>query len=407
MTTATLESGAHRYTASDLHARARELHRPRVQFMNVGWICVLAALLLNVLGIVAIGTTEHAHAVRQVAHLCVGLFVAAVVAVPHYRWIHRASYPLLIIVVLMLVFVLIPWVPESIVRPRNGARRWINLVLTDFQPSELAKIAYIIALAAYLRYRQNYRRFLGLLLPFVLTFIPLGLILIEPDLGTAMVFLPTLFAMLIAAGAKIKHLAVIILLGLIAAPMTYPVMKPHQQDRIKAMIAQVRGDTRYVDDIGYQGARAMTLVGAGGVTGVGKEKAGDLIRYNHLPEEHNDMIFAVICCRWGMLGAITTWGLFTLFAAAGLVTAGMSKDPFGRLVCVGIVAVVFTQMTINTGMTIGVLPITGLTLPFVSYGGSSLVVAWLMVGLVLSVALRRPAYLARKSFEFDEKPDEA
>jgi rod shape determining protein RodA len=106
----------------------------------------------------------------------------------------------------MLIFVLIPWVPEAIVRPRNGARRWISLYFTDFQPSELTKIAYICALASYLRFRRNYRTFFGLFLPLALTFVPMVLILVEPDLGSAMLFLPTLFAMLIAAGAKIWHL---------------------------------------------------------------------------------------------------------------------------------------------------------------------------------------------------------
>jgi cell division protein FtsW (lipid II flippase) len=115
----------------------------------------------------------------------------------------------------------------------------------------------------------------------------------------------------------------------------------------------------------------------------------------------------VLCCRWGMFGAIATWGLFGFFAIGGLFTAGQCKDPFGRLVAVGIVAIIISQMVINSGMTIGVLPITGLTLPFVSYGGSSLVTAWLMVGLLLNIALRRPQYLARKSFEFDGNENEA
>lgn len=395
------------YSPSGLRWRVKELHRPRVQMYNVGWVCVIAAFALSIFGVIAISTTTQPMAVRQIAHLCVGIVGAAAVAMPHYRWVQRAAFPMLLVVLGMLVFVLIPWVPEAIVRPRNGARRWINLYFTDFQPSELAKIAYIVALASYLRYRRNYRRFFGLLLPLVLTFIPVLLILREPDLGTAMLFLPTFFAMMIVAGAKIWHIVLIIVIGLSAAPLTYPMLQPHQKGRIQSMIAQVTGDPRYEDDLGYQGARAMTLVGAGGIAGVGKQKASDLVTYNHLPEEHNDMIFAVVCCRWGMLGAMAVWGLFGLFAVGGLLTAGQCKDPFGRLVAVGIVAVLLSQMVINTGMTIGVLPITGLTLPFVSYGGSSLVTAWLMVGLILNIALRRPQYLARKSFEFDENQNEA
>jgi cell division protein FtsW (lipid II flippase) len=392
---------AHGYTPSGLRSDARALHTPRVIWSNVGWLCVFAALGLSVLGVVAINTTESGYALRQIVFLCVSLPVAACVALPHYRWLSRVSYPLFFIVLLMLVFVLIPFVPDAIVRPRNGARRWINMGVTDFQPSELAKIAYVLALATYLRYRSHYRSLLGLLSLVALTFIPMGLILKEPDLGTALLFLPTLFAMVIAAGARMRHIVLIILVGLAAAPTMYPFLEAHQKDRIKAMIAQVRGDTRYESDIGYQGARAMTLVGAGGIFGTGREKAADLIRYNHLPEDHNDMVFAVVCCRWGLLGALATWGLFAMFILGGLLTAGQCKDPFGRLVAVGIVAVTFAQMVINTGMTIGLLPITGMTLPFVSYGGSSLVAVWLSVGLLFNIALRRPQYMSRKSFEFD------
>ena len=118
------------------------------------------------------------------------------------------------------------------------------------------------------------------------------------------------------------------------------------------------------------------------------------------------MVFAVVCCRWGMLGALATWGLYLMFIVGGLLTAAKCRDPFGRLVAVGLITVLFSQMIINTGMTIGLLPITGMTLPFISYGGSSLVVAWMMVGLLLNIALRRPGFTLRHSFEFDEQVDD-
>jgi cell division protein FtsW (lipid II flippase) len=392
----------HGFTPSGLRRDARALHTPRVSVLNVGLLCVFSALGLSVLGVITINTTEPGYALRQILFLCVGVPAAACIAFPHYRWLQRISYPLFLIVLLMLIFVLIPMVPEAMVRPRNGSRRWINLGVTDFQPSELAKIAYVLALATYLRYRDNYRNLVGLLSLLGMTFIPLGLVLKEPDLGTSLLFLPTLFAMLIAAGARIRHIVLIIVIGLSAAPMMYPFLQPHQKNRIKAMIAQVQGDPRYEDDIGYQGARAMTLVGSGRLFGAGREKSADLVHYNHLPENHNDMVFAVVCCRWGLLGALATWGLFAMFCAGGLWTAALCKDPFGRLVAVGIVAVIFAQMLINTGMNIGLLPITGITLPFVSYGGSSLVAKWFMVGLLFNIAMRRPQYMARKSFEFDD-----
>jgi cell division protein FtsW (lipid II flippase) len=393
-------------SGTGLRTQARALHRPQVAVWNVGWVCVGAALALSLLGIVAIGTTQPDYALKHAVHLCVGLFAAVVVARPHYRWAQRISMPLMIAVLLLLILVMVPWIPDSIVRPRNGARRWINLQFTVFQPSELAKIAYVLGLASYLRYRSSYRRLRGLLLPLALTFIPMGLVVIEPDLGTAMLFLPTFFAMLVAAGAKLRHILTIIAIGLALAPLMYPLLEDHQKNRIQAMFLQWRGDTSRDHDISFQGRKAMTLVGSGGIAGLGREHAGAVIRYNRLPEEHNDMIFAVIACRWGMLGALGTIGIFGVFCLGGVLVAGQSKDPFGRLVAVGVVAVLFSQMTINAGMTIGLMPITGMTLPFVSSGGSSLVSAWLMVGLLLNIGMRRPQYLARQSFEFDgSNPD--
>jgi cell division protein FtsW (lipid II flippase) len=391
------------YTRAGLHRHARAIHRPRIEWLNPGWLCVIGGLALSIVGVASIATTEPGYAARQIAILCVALVVAAGATVPHYRLLSRFSIPLMLLVLVLLVFVLIPVVPEAIVRPRNGARRWINLGVTDFQPSELGKIAYIIALASYLRYRKNYRTLIGLMLPFVLTFVPMLLILVEPDLGTALLFLPTLFAMLTAAGAKLRHLVLIIVLGLAAAPAVYPVLAPHQKDRINALYYQIKGDTRFEKGIGFQGAQATTLVGAGRLVGVGREQAEDLVRYNRLPEEHNDMVFAVISCRWGAIGAVGTWALFLVCCAGGLLAGAQCKDPFGRLVAVGIVAMLFAQMAINTGMTIGLMPITGMTLPFVSYGGSSLVAVWLMIGLLLNIGMRRPQYMARESFQFGEE----
>lgn len=385
-----------------LRIDARPLHRPPLVVFNAGWLCVFAALLLSLVGIAAIETTEADHASRQAVHLGIAIVAATIVALPHYRRIRRWSYPLMALALVLLVFVLIPWVPESLVRPRNGSRRWINLGVTDFQPSELAKVAYILALANYLRFRDNYRRLPGLISLLLLTFIPLALVLKEPDLGTSLLFLPTLFAMVIAAGGRIRHFVLIVAIGAACIPALYPLLKPYQQQRVKAMVAQLTGDTRYVQDIGYQGDRAITLIGAGGLTGAGRERAQSLVMHNHLPEEHNDMIFAVVCCRWGFLGGAVLWGAYLLLTAGGLLVSAACKDPFGRLVAVGLTAIIFAQMVINTGMNIGVLPITGMTLPFVSYGGSSLVITWMMIGLILNIGLRRAHHLWRDSFEFDD-----
>ncbi|MCP4758755.1 MAG: FtsW/RodA/SpoVE family cell cycle protein [Planctomycetes bacterium] len=377
----------------------------RVHWTTPAWLCVVAALMLTVIGLAAIGTTRPELVPKQSAILAIGLLAAALVTWPSHRFLQWVSWPLLVGVVLLLVFLLVPGVPEAIVRPRNGARRWINVIVMDFQPSELAKVAVVLAIATWLRFRRNHRRLRGLLPPLVIALIPMGLVLLEPDLGTALLFLPTAIAMLIAAGARIRDLCIVGLLGLAGAGAMTPLLRPHQRDRIMAMWAQIQGDTTFVDDIGYQGQRAMTLVGAGGLTGYGREQASRLVHWNHLPEEHNDMVFAVIVARWGLVGAVVTWGLFGLMALGGLLVAGQCREAFGRLVAVGATTLLVAQMVVNTGMTIGVMPITGMTLPFVSAGGSSLVAVWLLIGLLLNVGLRPPSRLWREAFEFGPEDD--
>jgi len=380
---------------------------------NPAWLTLLATLGLCAIGIHCIDLTGGVDAEgvsplakRQIAFMFFGLLGAAVVAVPHYKFVARMTPLLAAAVLVMLIFLLIPMVPESIVSPRKGARRWINLGFVDFQPSELAKIVYVLAVARYLRYRKNHRRFLGLAPPAIITFVPMALILVEPDLGTALLFLPTLFAMLIVAGARLKHLILVVVVAGAMAPAMYPLLQPHQKDRIRAIYYQFIGDDRHQDSINYQGNLAMTVAGAGGIRGHSAEKSRALIHFNHLPEDHNDMIFAVATNRFGMLGGVGVIGLYMLWVVGAMWTAALCREPVGRLVAVGLGFLVITQMTINIGMTIGILPITGMTLPFVSYGGSSLIAGFLMVGLICNIGMRRPAYLQRRSFEFDDEDDD-
>lgn len=398
---------------------------PRITLIHAGWLTLASALALCAVGIHCIdlarpgsGAWIGSPAGRQTIFVLVGLIAGAMCVLPHYRRFAPLSWPIMGVVLALLVFVLVPFVPESIVAPRNGARRWINVGITDFQPSEIAKIAFVLACAAYLRYRDNYRRLIGLIPPALIAFAPMLLILVEPDLGTALLFIPALVAMLIAAGAKMRHLITTGSLGLIfglvvsalslvfAAQGKYPLLRPHQVERIQAVADRIKGDERYSDDRGFQGRQAMTLIGAGGMAGHSFEKSSNLVRYSALPEAHNDMIFAVVVNRFGLIGAVGVLGLYFVFFASSLMVAATCKDPFGRLLVVGLAAMIVTQLAINVGMNVGLLPITGMTLPFVSAGGSSLVAGFLSVGLIFNIAMRRPPLLWRKSFEYDGANDE-
>jgi cell division protein FtsW (lipid II flippase) len=220
--------------------------------------------------------------------------------------------------------------------------------------------------------------------------------------------------MLVAAGAKLRHLGlllglVVVMVGLnvavaLWAPDSMQILRPHQRARIVSMVSLAQGDTRFIKSSAYQQDKAMTLVSAGGLTGYGAERSGTIVTFNKVPHVHNDMIFAVIANRWGALGVLGVLSLYLLLIVSFLLTAARSKDPLAQLSCVGFAGMIFTQVVINVGMNLGLLPITGITLPFISYGGSSLLATFIMIGLTLNFASRRPAMLARPSFEFDN-PD--
>ena len=413
----------HQLTPTTLVQAAPSSAVPGVLWWNPAWLSVAAALALSAIGVSAINLTEPVGGgenwIKQIIFLAVGLVACTACALPSPRSWRYIAYPAMVGAIVLLVFVLLPFVPHEIVRPRNGARRWINLMVTDFQPSEAAKIVLVLALANYLRYRKNYRTLMGLLVPFAIMLVPMGFILVEPDLGTAMLFGPVLFAMLLAAGAKLKHLSTIAGLGattvvLIAVvsltaaqrtPPQYPLLEKHQVDRIQGLVSQIQGDRRHADTISYQALKAITLIGSGGFFGLGAEHSRLILRTQNLPEDHNDMVFAVVVNRWGFVGATVMIGIYLVYLVGLVLTAVTSMNPFGRLVCVGFAAIIASQMIVNIGMNIGLLPITGMTLPFVSYGGSSLVANFAMTGIALSIALRPAGYFARPSFEFDEKSE--
>lgn len=376
---------------------------------GAAWLVVVASLALSLLSVYSIDVAEGLHsgselgrsALKQLFFLGAGGAGAIIIALPHYRWLGYASWAMLGISVALLIFLLLPFVPSSIVRPRNGARSWIDLGPVDFQPSELAKIAYVLVIAWYMRFRKNHRNFAGLLPPAIITFIPVALITVQPELGTALLFVPVLGAILVAAGAKLKHLTVIVLIALMAAPATYPLLMPHQKSRIRGILLQMEGDSTEDQGSNMQSVTAQRLVGAGELAGAGDERARTLLHFNALPERHTDMIYAVICDRFGLLGGLGVMALYLLWITGAILTAGLCREPFGRLVVVGLTAFVAAQVVVNIGMNLGLVPIIGITLPFLSYGGSSMVTVWLMTGLIVSIAIRRPPMIMRRSFEFD------
>lgn len=360
--------------------------------------------LLLVLGCAAIARSDELAGIsRGFARqqwVWAGLAMAAAVLVSriNYRVLIHWSYPLFgLSVLLLLVVYACPVI--------NGAHRWIRLGPVGIQPSELAKLAFVVALARWLMYRENYRRLAGLATPLLLAVIPVVLILKEPDLGTAMVFMPVLFGMLWVAGARRADLAKGVILGLALIPILWTQMSREQRSRVTALWEQTGPGQQPTED-GYhlhQSKRMLTLGGWWGsaLAGAACDDPGAC----RLPESHCDFIFPVVCERFGLVGAGGVLLLYALLVWRILGVAAATREPFGRLVATGMGAILGVQVLINTGMTVGLLPITGLTLPLLSYGGSALVSTGIALGLVMSIAMRPGYEVAPEPFRFDrEKP---
>ena len=490
------------------------------------WLLLLAALALAGLGVAGIYAATaggedvpfwDSLAARQTVWLAAALGVFVLAMMPSYVRLARWSYvlygvslaALILLASLKSARVQIP----GFIYPINNAYSWIRIpgTATALQPSELMKIAFIMSLAYYLRYRKNYRTFGGLLVPFVMALAPTALILYQPDLGTAMLFLPVLFLMLFAAGAKAKHLAAIIGMGLALVPIFYSSMHGYQRMRIDSWLllgcaermhfalaapppvepaAEAAGDslprkdvdsgtgypaasaagsktaagpkidkTALVEEItgmwrfrlwrlatrvswgkdkgefvdareklfaaldagaspesfevlrrffgamlnesGYQLSQSKIAVGSGGLIGRGWLQ-GTQTRYGLLPEAHTDFLFPTLAEQFGFVGAAGVVLLYALLCLMGIDVSFSTTEPYGKLLTVGVVALVAAQSALNISMSIGLMPITGIPLPLMSYGGSSLVSSFLALGLLCNVAVRRLYLIAPRPFEWRE-----
>ena len=367
-------------------------------FSRIPWIIVIATVGLVTVGVTAIARGDELYRLGEFAPrqrlwtaLGLGAFVgSAMWRYQRLKWLSYSAY-VGCLVLLLLVFVM----PAT-----NGAQRWIPLGLMDFQPSEVMKLALIATLARYLMHRDSFRTWTGLAVPLGLTMIPMALILKEPDLGTALVFLPVLFAMLFAAGARLRHLIAITLLGVLASPLLWMQMSAEQKSRIVSVFRQRTGGDA-PDDDGYHLHQSKRVLAHGGVWGSWLTDAPlpNRVAY-HLPESRTDFVFCLIGERWGLAGCLVTLSLYVLLVARGLLAAAQTRDPFGRLVAVGIVALLATQVLINTGMTVGLLPITGMTLPLTSYGGSSLLATCFALGILVNISMYPAEYVTEEPFSF-------
>lgn len=271
---------------------------------------------------------------------------------------------------------------------RFGAKRWFSLGLFSLQPSEFCKISFILALVRYVSDNSNrLHRFKVVLISLLICAVPMVLIIKQPDLGTAVVFLPILLLVLFAAGARISHLIYLIITGLASAPVLWHILRDYQQKRLLVFL------NPNADPLGagYTVIQSRIAIGSGGLLGKGW-LSGTQNQLNFLPERHSDFIFSVIGEEWGLGGAILILGFFFLLIMLLLEVANATHDLRGKLLVVGVVTTLWFQIFINLAMTIGLVPVVGLPLPLVSYGGSSLVTTVTLIALAISVGLKRKIF---------------
>jgi rod shape determining protein RodA len=375
------------------------------------WPVLAAVAVLSVLGVMSIWVDSPADGSKQLFFLGVAVGILFLLQTVNYLILGRYAWALYVVSLILIGYTLLggfATIPG--VHAVNGARCWITFPGgVSFEPSELMKISYILVLARYLRFRDNYRTMRGLLTPFLLTLLPAIMILKQPDLGVAALFVPTLFTLLFVAGAKVKHLLAIVGLGAVLLPLLWfsgdeniPIFKhfpsivqKYQRARVAGLLSQ---DPKTLRQSGYQQLRALTAMGSGGATGKGR---GEIPVGHGVPEAQNDMIFAIIGEQFGLVGSIAILAAYIVLFIAGIEIASATREPFGRLVAVGIVALLAAQAVLNLSVVMRLFPVTGVTLPFVSYGGSSLVASYIAAGFLLNIGQNRPLVIARNSFEFD------
>lgn len=317
---------------------------------------------------------------RQLAWLAAGLLVMHLISKIDYTIWKKWSIPLLFMTAVLLVLVLVP----SLGSAAKGARRWLHLGPINIQPAELTKFMAVIYVAAYLSKKQDQLAHFsrGLLPPLIVLGLLSGLVLLEPDLGTVVVMGLVVVTMLFLAGARIKHLG---LLSLCALPAVAALIfgSSYRRQRVLEFLHSAKDPT----GAGYQINQSFLAFGSGGPFGVGLGEGKQKLFF--LPEAHTDFVLALVGEELGLVGSVAIVLLFGLFVIKGFQVAGRARHPFGRHLAMGITMLVGMQALVNAGVVTGLLPTKGLTLPFVSYGGSSLVANLCGVGILLSISRDR------------------
>lgn len=354
-------------------------------FTHFDWITFVISIALALIGLMTVYSATHSQSPaiyhKEIYWVIMGGACILLSVILNYSLLERFAYFVYggTITLLIAVFV----IGSSF----SGARRWISLGFFTLQPSELAKLGLIVILAKYFSSKSMPAKGMGLkdlVVPGILLLIPFGLIAKQPDLGTAIILWMIFWSVVLTVKVKPRVLAAIFISFAAMTPLAWKMLKSYQKARLTSFLdpeADPLGS-------GYHLMQSKIAIGSGGFMGKGflHGTQGTLM---FLPEHHTDFIFAILAEEWGLIGALVVLGLFLTLILSGLNTANSSKDRFGFLLAFGITSMFFWHVAINLGMVSGVLPVVGVPLPFISYGGSFMMTSMIAAGLLINVKMRR------------------
>ncbi len=362
------------------------------KFLGMNWVLFGLMMALAIFGVVAIYSATFMRDDvfvqnfwrRQAMWVTIGFVAFIVASLVDYRWIKWGALPMYLAGLAFLV--LTRFIGSRV----YGAKSWINIGPINFQPAQLAVIAGIMVMALFLSQFRKMHPMLRLFFCGAICGAPMLLILIQPDLGEVIIWAPVILAMLFVGGMPLRYLICIILVGLAGIPiMVFFGLKHYQYERITAFINP---------DVDPQGSawainQSLIAIGSGGWAGKGFKAPNTQIELGFLPQTaiHNDYIFSAIGEQWGFLGGVVLVSAFALLLMTGLFVAFKASDDLGLLISVGFITLIFTHIFQNIGMTISILPITGVPLPLISYSGSFALMIMFALGLVNSVWIHRKA----------------
>jgi rod shape determining protein RodA len=355
-------------------------------FTHFDWTLLLILLLILTAGLVNLYSAGFAFSqdtslcLKQIRWIVLGLVCMVLAFSVDYRYIIRHAYFIYGITVVLLLIVLFYGYMT------HGSRRWILFMGFSFQPSELMKLAIILVLAKYFDENKLQRSLLlkDLVFPAVLMIVPFFLILQQPDLGTALVVFIIFVSMVLFIGVNWKALGVVCVTGMALLPMAWFLLRDYQKERILTLFAPEKDPL----GAGYHIIQSMIAIGSGGWWGKGFLQ-GTQTHLRFLPEQQTDFVFSVFAEEWGFIGVAILMILFLSLIVWGLKISLYSKDYLGTLIAFGITMLIAWSVFINVGMVLGLLPVVGIPLPFMSYGGSSIVVLLIAMGLLMNISMRR------------------